>query len=115
MWRYFEASQENFPHGFRTATGELARFATDPSLILDKGKALRLTAKDFADFPRKFEIQITDALHAVSVQINDHLVPHIAPVRVVVHGFGHERDSRHVAERGHKVFTLERAVQFASS
>src|SRR6266850_1368647 len=52
-------------------------------------------------------------LHAVRVQIDHHLVPHVEPLRMVIHRFRHQRHPRHVPKRRHKILALEFPVQFA--
>src|SRR5258708_16444124 len=41
------------------------------------------------------------AFHAVGIQVDDHLVPHVEPFRMMVHGLRDERDARHVAMNHH--------------
>src|SRR6266852_1515884 len=59
--------------------------------------------EDFVDFFRQHKVKITDSLHAVSIQVDDHFVPHVGPFRMMVHRFGHQRDARHVAESSDEI------------
>src|SRR6266850_2287106 len=52
-------------------------------------------------------------LHAVRVQIDHHSIPHIEPLRMMVHRFRHQRHPRYVPKRRHKILALEFPVQFA--
>jgi 2,4-diaminopentanoate dehydrogenase len=69
--------------------------------------------EDFVDFFCKHKIVIADAADAVGVEVNDHFVPDIEPLGVMVHGFGDQRDACHVAKRGDEVFACEFAVELA--
>src|SRR5712671_6505770 len=69
--------------------------------------------EDFVDFFRQHKVKITDSLHAMSIQVDDHFVPHVEPFRMMVHRFGHQRDARHVAERGDEIPARKLPVQLA--
>src|SRR5262249_33661119 len=42
-----------------------------------------------------------------------HLVPHIEPFRMMIHGLSDQRDASHVAECRHKILALIFAVEFS--
>src|SRR6266478_7130994 len=69
--------------------------------------------EDFVDFIRQHKVKITDSLHAVSIQVDDHFVPHVGPFRMMVHRFGHQRDARHVAESSDEIIAGKLAVELA--
>jgi hypothetical protein len=73
-----------------------------------------LTGEDLVYFGCELEIEIADTAHAMRIQIDDHLIPHIKPFGMVVHGFGDERNARHISEGGDKIFAFERAMKLAS-
>ena len=47
----------------------------------------RLATEDFVDFFSELKIEIADALHAVGIEVDDDLVPHVEPFGVVIHPF----------------------------
>lgn len=69
--------------------------------------------EDLVNFRSELKIEIADALNAMSVEIDDHLVPNVEPLGMVVHGFGDERDLGHPAKGGDEVLALKGLVQFA--
>src|ERR1700687_4105209 len=70
-------------------------------------------AENFIDLRRQLEIQIADTFNAVGIQIDDHFVPDIEPLRMMVHRFGHQRHASHVPKGGDEVLALKGAVQLA--
>src|SRR5260370_8020479 len=72
-----------------------------------------LARENLADLGCEFEIEIADAAHAVCGKVHNHLIPNIAPFRMMVHGFGHQSNTRHAAESGDEVLDLEGAVKFS--
>jgi hypothetical protein len=70
-------------------------------------------SEDFVNFRGEQEIEITDSLNAVGIQIDNDFVPDIEPFGMVVHGFGDEGNLRHVAKGSDEILALEGFVQFA--
>ena len=71
------------------------------------------TGEHLFHFFRENEIEIADAFDAVRDEINHHFVPDVEPFGVMVHGFGDERDARHVAEGGDEILALKFAMKLA--
>src|SRR5438105_11555364 len=71
------------------------------------------SCENFIDLGGQLEIQIADALYAVGIQIDYHFVPHVEPLRMVIHRFGNQCHTSHIAEGSDEVFTFERTVQLA--
>jgi hypothetical protein len=69
--------------------------------------------KDFVDFRGELKIEIADALNAVGIEIDDHLVPDVEPLRMMIHRFGNQSDLGHPAKSGDEVVARKRFVQFA--
>src|SRR5689334_3327953 len=65
------------------------------------------------DFFGENEVKIADAFHAVRDEVDDDLIPDVEPLGVMIHRFGDERNARHVAESGKKIFALVLAMEFA--
>src|SRR5438128_986986 len=102
------ATPEKSNHGWIFVAGSLRSFWG--SSFFDGSKS---RAEDFVDFFRQLEIVIADALHAVRIQVDNHFVPHVKPLWMMVHGFGHQGDTRHVAERRDEILAREFPVQLA--
>jgi|SRR6185369_297658 len=71
------------------------------------------SCENFIDLRSQLEIQIADALYAVGIQIDYYFVPHVEPLRMVIHRFRNQCHTGHVAEGGDEIFTFERTVQLA--
>ena len=69
--------------------------------------------KNFVDLRGELKIEIADALNAVGIEIDDHLVPDVEPLRMMIYRFGNESDLGHPAKSGDEVLALKRFVQFA--
>jgi len=69
--------------------------------------------ENFVDFRGELKIEIADALNAVSIEVDDDLVPNVKPLGMVIHGFGDECDLGHPAKSGDEILALKRFVQFA--
>src|SRR5260370_29990491 len=72
-----------------------------------------LARENLVDLGCEFEIEVADAAQAVCGKVHSHFIPNVAPFRMVVHGFGHQSNTRHAAEGGDKVLALEGAVKFS--
>jgi len=70
-----------------------------------------LRAENLVNFLAELEIQVTDALDTVGVQVDDHFVPDIEPFRVMVHGLRDQRNTRHIPEGADEVLAFECAMQ----
>jgi hypothetical protein len=70
--------------------------------------------ENFIDLGGELEIEVADALNTVGIEIDDDLIPNVAPFRMMVHGFGHKSDLGHLSEGRDKIFTLEGFVEFAA-
>src|ERR1700722_19763633 len=71
-------------------------------------------AENFVDLSRQLEIQLADAANTVGIQIDHHLIPHVKPLRMVIHRFRNQRHASHVSKSGHEILALERAMQLAA-
>ena len=69
--------------------------------------------EDLLHFVGENEIEIADSLYAVRDEVDDDFIPYVEPLGVVIHRFGDERDSRHVAECGDEILALVLAVKFS--
>ena len=69
--------------------------------------------EDLLHFVGENEIEIADSLYAVRDEIDDDFIPYVEPLGVVIHRFGDERDTRHVAECGDEIRALVLAMEFA--
>src|SRR6266849_3594132 len=70
-------------------------------------------SENLIDLRGQLEIQIADAFDAVGIQIDDHFIPDVEPLRMMVHGLGHQRHAGHVSKGSDEVLALEGSVQLA--
>src|SRR5713101_8115097 len=73
----------------------------------------RKRLEDFVDFFRQHKIVVADAFHAEGGEVEDHFVPHVKPFGMMVHRFGNQGHTRHIAKRSHKVTARKFPMQFA--
>ena len=67
--------------------------------------------KGFINSASQLHVQVGQAARVVGDQINAHTVPHVAPLGVMVHGFGDQGHLGHKPKGLHKVGKDKVAVQ----